>query len=94
MTRMELESFEMISVTIIFAVLGAIWGVIVGGLVALLGGVQITGFLPFEAGILATGVVTIIFAVGGLIVGVVSAFLYNLVAMFLGGIEIQVEIRE
>lgn len=94
MARIELKNFEMISVTIISAVLGAIWGLIIGGLVAILGGVQISGFLPIEAGILATGVMVLIFAVGGLIIGAVSAFFYNIVSMFLGGIVIEIDFRE
>ncbi len=94
MARIEIKNFEMVSVTVISAVLGAIWGLIIGGLVAILGGVQITGFLPLQAGVLATGIVVLIFAAGGLIIGVVSALFYNIISMYLGGIEIEIRERE
>lgn len=94
MARIELEDFGVLSVVILFALIGAIWGAIFGGLTVVLGAWQVGGVFGGQAAGLATGIIILAFAFVGMIAGGLTALFYNLLARFLGGVMVGVNLED
>lgn len=92
--EVELKDFGIPSVAAVSASLGALWGLIVGLLLVFVGGVTVPSLVPFAAGVLGTVIAIVLFALIGLVVGVMSAFLYNIITKFTGGVKIRLEMME
>ena len=93
---MTVKKFVILSVAKISALLYAIFGLIAGLFVALfyaLGSVFAGDFGPlgFELGFFSIIVFPIAYGVLGFIGGIVGAALYNLVAHWVGGIQVELE---
>jgi hypothetical protein len=95
---MVIKRFEPLSVGKVAGVLYAALGLVVGAVVsvaALVGGFsQNTPFGPLAGGMVGVAAIVLlpIFYGGlGLIVAIIAAWLYNLAAGFVGGIEIDVQ---
>ena len=89
--RIGVMSFAKLQ-AVVGLIVGLIYGIIVGLIFApfaFLGGGQ--GALLAELGILSIVVFPVFFAFLGFVGGAVGAFLYNLVAGWIGGIEIEFE---
>lgn len=91
----KLKRLEVLSVAKLQAVLMAVIGLITGIFYALLGAAfsVLAGPAGLGGGLgfFAIIVLPIIYAVIGFILGAISAFLYNLIAGWVGGIEIEFE---
>jgi len=88
----ELKRLGVLSVGKVFSIIYAVFGLIGGILIALVGPLAAAGATtPGLAGLgfLAIIVLPIIYAIGGFIGGVIVAALYNLVAGKIGGIEFE-----
>lgn len=98
---MKLRKLGVMSVAKIYAVLGAIGGFIVGLIVSIMslafgsvisavgGTAAMSGI--FMGGVFAVIVMPIAYAIFGFIGGAIGAFLYNVVAGWVGGIEMKFE---
>lgn len=93
--KVILRRLGVLSLAKVYAVLFAIFGLIMGIVVAITAVIagSVVGFGWFGAGlgVLAIIVLPIMFALIGFIMGAVSAFLYNVVAGWVGGVEITFE---
>lgn len=91
----KLRRVGVLSVGKISAILGVIIGFIVGVIYAFIFVIAgaISGELPFGGifGIFAVIVFPIMYGIFGFVGGVIEAFLYNLVAGWIGGIELHFE---
>ncbi|MEA2055307.1 MAG: hypothetical protein U9O49_00560 [Candidatus Thermoplasmatota archaeon] len=97
----KLRKLGVMSVAKIYAVLGAIGGFIVGLIVSIMslafgsvisavgGTAAMSGI--FMGGVFAVIVMPIAYAIFGFIGGAIGAFLYNVVAGWVGGIEMKFE---
>jgi len=92
-----IKQFGVLSVAKFSAVIGLIWGFVMGLFVALGAGSMATAM---GAGALGAGVgfagfimMIIIGAVGGFVGGAIIAFVYNIVLGFIGGIEMDLEVK-
>ncbi len=94
MSEVELESFGIVSVLVIFSLLGAIWGAIFGAITVVLGGWQVGGIIGGSAAGMATGLIVLGFAIMGLVIGTLSALFYNILAHYLGGIKLSVDFED
>ena len=94
MSEVELESFGITSVVVIFSLLGAIWGAIFGAITVVLGGWQVGGIIGGSAAGMATGLIVLGFAIMGLVVGGLSALFYNILAHYLAGIKLSVDFKD
>ena len=77
------------------AIMGLLFGLMAGGMSSLLGGLadqsgQDLGFLA-GAGWMLVIILPIAYGIMGFVVGAVGAFIYNLVAKMIGGIEVELE---
>lgn len=104
---MRIKSIDPVSAGKVYGLLGAIFGLLIGGLIALislaLAGAASSGasgssnaaggiFAIFAAaGAFAIVIYPVIYAVMGFIMGLLGALFYNLVAKVAGGIELTVE---
>lgn len=94
---MVLTRIEPMSMAKIYAVLGALYGLLIGipfACVASMVGSQLSQFGDGGAAAGGIGLAAIIIypiggAVGGFIGGLISAFVYNLVAGWVGGVEME-----
>ena len=84
-----------LSVAKFCAIIGLIWGIVMGIVVAI--GVQrwsaYMGVSPAGSGIFAFIFMIIIGLVGGFIGGAIVAFIYNIVLDVIGGIELDLEVK-
>jgi len=96
-TSYMIKQFGVLSVAKFSAVIGLIWGFVMGLLVALgIGGTAAAmggGALGAGVGIAGFIMIVIIGAVGGFVGGAIIAFVYNIVLGFMGGIEMDLEIK-
>jgi hypothetical protein len=96
-TAYMIKSFGVLSVAKFCAVIGLIWGCVMGLMVAvgvgrtaaLIGG----GMLGAGAGIVGFVLMIVFGAIGGFIGGAILAFIYNLVLGAIGGIEMDLETK-
>jgi hypothetical protein len=92
---MVLKSVGVLSVGKVLGCLYALMGLIFGGFVSLLalGGAAAGGRLEGPSAMLfgagAVVLLPIFYGLGGFIGGIISAFLYNIVASMIGGIEME-----
>ena len=101
MGKMTLSKIHYIPAMKVCAVLGLIWGFIMGLFALLFGAMMMSlSSLPGVAGMAGAGaavgvigfVTSIIFgAIGGAIFGLISVFIYNIVAALVGGYEFDLE---
>ena len=96
MAKTEIKSFDVWTMGKLFALVGAIWGAIIGligGIIATLNLSILLLFFPGAEGIAATGFFTIwitsiiVNLIGGLIGGIILAIIYNFVAERIGGLQ-------
>ncbi len=103
---MELKKLDVVSVGKVFALFGAIFGLIAGFIMTLVS-VSISSLISSMAplttgmpvdpmafagiGALAIVIFPIMYAIGGFLSGVISAFIYNIVAGKFGGIEVDLQ---
>ena len=96
MAQIEFKSFDVVSVGKIYAVMGAVVGLLYGILIAIFASLMssLAGALGANmGGLAAMGVLAIIvapitFAIMGFIGGLISAFIYNVVAGWVGGVKV------
>ena len=77
---------------LLYALMGLIFGIIVS-LISLIGGVFLKG-APSVSAIFGIGAIIyfpIMYGIMGFISGAIMAFLYNLIAGWIGGIEVETE---
>ncbi|QYZ78624.1 hypothetical protein E2N92_03890 [Methanofollis formosanus] len=89
----KVKRLGVVSVGLFFAVLMALYALIVGIVVFLFGDVgQGAGMLQtVGTGIIGILTSVIVFAIGGFFGGAIAAFVYNLVFAATGGIEVDLE---
>jgi hypothetical protein len=91
----EITRMDVLSVGKIYAVTLAILGFILGIFVALIGSAAATFHRPgmFGAGFGIASIIIfpVIYAIIGFIAGIIGAALYNLVAKWVGGIQIELK---
>ncbi len=91
----KIKKFGVFSVGKIYAIFMAIVGFIAGILYAIFGPELFSqpGTTDFASdfGAAAIIVLPLVYAILGFIIGVLAALLYNLIAKFVGGIEIEIE---
>ncbi len=91
----QLKRFGVMSVARLYAVLMAVAGFIVGlfmAIISLISGMAAnSAVLGFGLGLASIIVFPIIYAVLGFVCGAIGAFLYNVIAGKIGGIEIDFE---
>ena len=95
----KLKKVTPISVAKLYAVISAIFGLLDGLAIALLGtavrefaqGYEMFGEVSFlsQFGVLAVIIVPIVYAIIGFIVAFIGAWIYNLIARFIGPIEVE-----
>ncbi len=99
----EITKIEILSMGKVHALILAFLGLIIGLLVGLIGAVVgsfaaayggIPAFLGAGFGILAIIVFPIMYGILGFLGGIIVAVLYNLVARWVGGIEIELKDKE
>lgn len=93
-----IRQFDIMSVAKFCAVLGILWGFIMGLFVAAgvgaMGSMMGTFGLGFLGGVAALIFMMIFGAVAGFIWGAIVALVYNLVAGGCGGVEMELEIKQ
>jgi hypothetical protein len=101
-TTTRVRSFNIVQLALMYGIICAIIGVILGffaGLVFGLGGSALSALSPGmpNVGPLAIILFPVVYGValfvGGFIEGLIIAALYNLVAGWIGGVEVQLEAR-
>lgn len=98
--RVKVKRLGVLSVGFFFAVLMALYALIIGIVVFAVGDVgQGSGVLVTAGGgaveaIVGIVVSVIVFAIGGFIGGAIAAFIYNLVFAATGGIEVDLEMLD
>jgi hypothetical protein len=96
-TAFMVKSFGVVSIGKFCAVIGLVWGLLMGLMVAIglggMGSVMGSQGLGIEAGIVGLVVMIIIGGVGGFISGTIGAIIYNIVLGAIGGIEIDLEMK-
>ena len=91
----EIKKVGVLSYAKIAGALGAVIGFIIGLILALVGTAMMAAFpnapggLSLFVGVVAIIVVPIVYGIIGFIGGAIVAFLYNLVAGWIGGVEIE-----
>lgn len=80
---------------IMMALMGLLFGLMAGGMSSFLGGLaqqsgQDLGFLSSGGWILVL-ILPIAYGIMGFVMGAIGAFIYNLVAKMVGGIEVELE---
>ena len=90
----KITKLGILSVAKIQAIIMAIFGLIIGILIAIVSALHIpmqnAGFGP-ELGIAAIIIFPIMYAIIGFIAGALGAALYNVIANWIGGIEIEIK---
>ena len=90
---MVLTHIEPISLAKVYAVLYGIMGLLIGlpvGCIATFVGSQVSDAGPLAGvGFAAIIIYPVMFAIIGFIGGIISAFLYNIVAGWVGGVEVE-----
>ena len=86
----EVKRIGVLSLGKIFGIVGAIFGVIAGLLLALFGGALGEPFLGGNWFVQLIGL-TIFYAIASFVGGVIYAALYNLVAGWVGGVEVELD---
>ena len=96
-TPYMIKSFGVVSVGKFCAVIGLVWGFLMGIMIAIgIGGsVALMGAraLGIGAGIVGFVAMIVIGAVGGFIWGAVLAVIYNIILGAIGGIEMDLEVK-
>lgn len=96
--RYELKRIEPVSVLKVMAVLYGLLGLIFGLIFGFIGGVAAREAVPaalgFVGGPLAGLIFGIFYGVMGGLFGAIGAFFYNLVAGWVGGIEVKLEQKD
>jgi len=95
-TPYMIKSFGVVSVGKFCAVIGLVWGFLMGIFVAL-GGVAMMGGhagLGIGVGIVGFLIMLVIGAVGGFIWGAILAVIYNIILGAIGGIEMDLEAKQ
>ena len=94
-TAYMIKKLGVMSVAKFCAILGLIWGIVMGIVVAI--GMQrwasYMGVSPAGSGIAAFIFMIIIGVVGGFIGGAIVAFIYNIILGATGGIEMDLEVK-
>jgi hypothetical protein len=97
-TSYMIKSFEVLSVAKFCGILGLIWGAVAGIFLAagISGMGQMMGFhaLGIGAGIVGLIFMIIIGGIGGFIAGAVGAIIYNAVLGVIGGVGMELEVKE
>lgn len=83
----RLKSIDPISAAKIVAVIGAIFGFVIGLIITVIGLFAGTGTLIF-AGIVSIVMLTLLFLIGGFIATAIAALVYNLIASKIGGVAL------
>ena len=92
MVRTKLEKFGILSVAKFTAIYGVLIGLLIGIFMAVLSS-MVTNVLgaqigvSFFTGYLAIITYPLVYGIGGFIMGIISALLFNLIAKMSGGIE-------
>ena len=90
-----IHKMGVLSVAKIYAIIMAIVGFIIGIFYAILGAVTVSSGAPPDVfaglGVIAIIVVPIIYGIMGFVLGALSAWLYNLLSKWIGGIEIELK---
>jgi hypothetical protein len=96
-TAYMIKSFGVLSVGKFCAVIGLIWGFLVGLMVAVgiggIGSMMGSHALGIGAGIMGLIVMIIIGGIGGFISGAIGAIIYNIILGAIGGIEMDLETK-
>ena len=96
-TAYMIKSFGVLSVGKFCAVIGLIWGFLVGLMVAVgiggIGSMMWSHALGIGAGIVGLIVMIIIGGIGGFISGAIGAIIYNIILGAIGGIEMDLETK-
>jgi hypothetical protein len=96
-TAYMIKSFGVLSVGKFCAVIGLIWGFLVGLMVAVgiggIGSMMGSHALGIGAGIVGLIVMIIIGGIGGFISGAIGAIIYNIILGAIGGIEMDLETK-
>jgi hypothetical protein len=96
-TAYMIKSFGVVSVGKFCAVIGLIWGLIAGLMVAVgiggIGSMMGSHALGIGAGIVGLIVMIIIGGIGGFISGAIGAIIYNIILGAIGGIEMDLEAK-
>lgn len=96
-TAFMIKSFGVVSVAKFCAILGLIWGFLMGLMIAVgiggIGSMMGSQGLGIGAGIVGLVVMIIIGGIGGFISGAIGAFIYNIILRLIGGIEIGLEMK-
>jgi len=91
----ELKEIDVISLAKVQAAIMAVFGFILGLFQAIIGGIfgaaEGMGGMAAGLGFLAIIVSPIVAAIAGFVQGAIIAFVYNLIADWIGGIEIDLE---
>jgi hypothetical protein len=85
----ELKKMGVLSVAKIYAAFGAIGGFLLGVFMTLIGAAAIGGLSGLYFGVASIIIFPILYAILGFVGGAIFAFLYNLIAGWIGGIEIE-----
>jgi hypothetical protein len=96
-TPYMIKSFGVVSIGKFFAVIGLVWGFLMGCVIALgIGGAaSMMGSLTLGigAGIVGLILMIIIGGIGGFIWGAIMAVIYNIILGAIGGIEMDLELK-
>lgn len=93
-----IRQFEIVSIGKFFAIFGLVWGFLMGFLIAT--GVTSMGTamgmpgLGFAGGFILLCITTVIGGVFGFIGGAIVALIYNFVLGAIGGIEMEMDVKE
>jgi len=98
MTKYVVKEFDVMSVAKFFAVLGLVWGFLMGLFVAFGAGAMAAamGAAALGAGMGIAGLffMVIIGGIGGFVGGAIIAVIYNLVLGVIGGIVVDLEAKQ
>jgi hypothetical protein len=98
-TTTRVRSFNVVQLGLMYGIICAVIGVVIGLLLGLFSGALASvpgGYFP-NIGFLGIVLFPIIYGIGGFIAGFIEGLiigaLYNLVAAWIGGVEVQLEAR-
>ncbi|MEW6295893.1 MAG: hypothetical protein AB1467_06445 [Candidatus Diapherotrites archaeon] len=90
MTLQEIKSLDIMSAAKIYGAMGFIAGIIMG-ISILIFGTAASGALGFGVGLLGFIMAVVLYTIIGFVGGLVGAFIYNIIAGFIGGIKIELK---
>jgi hypothetical protein len=87
----EIKKIGVLSAAKVYAAMGAVGGLFVGAFMTLLGATAkgSAGGLLAGIGVLAIIILPVIYAILCFVLGAVGAFLYNVIAQTIGGVEVE-----